>query len=93
MVGRACSGGYQVCAAHEAGFPGADCACRQCSGNIQPMLMTGPIQNAVKGECPQGACTGICQAFGAVPSAAMLQASWSPALEATEQAVAGLRRA
>lgn len=100
------------------------------TGSSTSIPMTGPIQNAVKDECPQAAYTGICLEFGTVPSAAMhealcaeqwwhaqpqkdpaqaaairqqildafypqrsdwMQAIWSQACEATEQAVAGLR--
>ena len=41
------------------------------TGTSTSIPMTGPIQNAVKDECPQAAYTGICLEFGTVPSAQM----------------------
>jgi hypothetical protein len=41
------------------------------TGTSTSIPMTGPIQNAVKDECPQLAYTGICLEFGTVPSTAM----------------------
>lgn len=44
------------------------------TGSSTSIPMTGPIQNAVAGECPQVTYTGICLEFGTLPSAAMHQA-------------------
>ncbi len=41
------------------------------TGTSTSIPMTGPIQNAVKDECPHLAYTGICLEFGTVPSADM----------------------
>ena len=41
------------------------------TGTSTSIPMTGPIQNAVHGECPQADYTGICLEFGTVPSAQM----------------------
>ena len=100
------------------------------TGSSTSIPMTGPIQHAVYGECPQAEYTGICLEFGTVALPQMLfaqraehwlaqhpeadpglaqsikqalrdafypddeawkRAVWSQGLEATRQALAGLR--
>jgi hypothetical protein len=47
------------------------------TGSSTSIPMTGPIQHAVHGECPQAAYTGICLEFGTVPLPQMLMAQRS----------------